>query len=194
MLQHDAIIIGLAGRAGAGKDTAGYHLVDAHRFHAVAFADLINDLADVLITCWDVDYAVLHERSMKEQPIYAMPGAPSPRRLKQDLGDIGRAWHPDFWVQALARSVGLHDLPRSSPVHDRIVITDVRYPNEAAWVVGLGGVVLRVVRPGAAPVRDHSSEQHVDSLAVSLEISNDGGIEHLTAELELALARLGVRL
>jgi len=194
MLQHDAIIIGLAGRAGAGKDTAAEHLVANHAFYAVAFADLINDMANVLLECWDVDYAALHERALKEQPIYAMPGAPSPRRIKQELGDIGRAWHPDFWVRSLARRVGLHDLPRSSPVHDRIVITDVRYPNEAAWVAGMGGKVLRLSRPGAEPVREHSSEQHVDTLPVCLEIVNDGGKDQLATGLELALLSLGVRL
>lgn len=193
-LQHHFILVGLTGRAGAGKDTAAAHLEAAHRFHAVAFADVINDLAQVLLECWDVDYAALHERALKEQPIYCMPGAPSPRQIKQDMGDLGRRWHADFWVRAAARRLGLDDLPRSAPVHDRIVVTDVRYPNEAAWLAGLGGVLLRLRRPSAPAVRAHSSEQHIDALPACMEIINDNGLNNLHTDLELALRRLGVRL
>lgn len=195
MTHPDPILIGLAGRAGAGKDTAAHHLVQHHGFVQAAFASVINDMAAVLLEAFGGDYAALHERHLKEQPLHRMPGRPSARQIKQQLGDIGRAWAPDFWVQALAQQLGMDALPVSSPVHDRIVISDVRFPNEAAWIARHGGLLLRLRRPQAEPVRAHGSEDHVDGLDAVLEIVNDTNSPALLGlDLELALSRLGVRL
>lgn len=195
MMHRDPLIIGLAGRAGSGKDTAAQYLCSVHRFEAVAFADLINDIAAQLLDPFDVDHAVLHERALKEQPIHALPGSPSARQIKQQIGDLGRSWHPEFWITATAHRLGMHDMPRSSPVHDRIVISDVRLPDEAAWVAGRGGVVLRLVRPQALPVRGHNSESEVDTLPVNWEILNASqDPSDLYSEIEHALRRLEIDL
>ena len=194
-MKTDPIIIGLAGRAGSGKDTAAAYLCNEHGFVQAAFADVLNDLGAVLLEAFGEDHAALHERARKELPLRRIPGHPSARQIKQELGDWGRAKDADFWVDALAQRLGLDDLPNSSPVHDRIVVSDVRFPNEAAWVGRMGGIVLRLLRPQAKPVRAHDSEAHVDTLHVAMDIMNDGyGVGGLHSDLEMALRVLGVRL
>lgn len=195
MSNPDPILIGLAGRAGAGKDTAAHYLTQCHGFVQAAFADVINDMAAVLLEAFGEDYAALHERHLKEQPLRRIPGLPSARQIKQQLGDFGRSWASDFWVRALAQQLGMDKMPESSPVHDRIVISDVRFPNEAAWIASHGGLLLRLRRPQAEPVSAHGSEDHVDGLPVCMEIVNDThSAEMLGLDLELALSRLGVKL
>ena len=66
-------------------------------------SEISDDQAAVLLEAFDVDYAVLHERALKERPLPAIPSAPSAREIKQRLGDCMRQMHPDFWVEALAR-------------------------------------------------------------------------------------------
>lgn len=189
----DPAVIGITGLAGTGKDTAAQYLRSAYGFEPLAFADPINDMLAVLLDCYGVDYAVLHERHLKEQPMQQIPGNPSPRQLKQVLGDALRAIDPSIWVQALAHRAGVHDWPFGAAVHDRIVITDVRYHNEAALVQRLGGVLLRMHRQQAAPVRAHSSEQHAHQLPAHVEIVNNGHTTHgLHDTLDAIMATAGL--
>lgn len=174
----DPAVIGLCGLAGSGKDTAAAYLVSVHRFEPLAFADPINDMLAVLLDGFGIDHAVLHERGLKEQPLVGLPGHPSPRELKQRLGDCLRAIHPDIFVHSLAHRAGVNDLPRSSPVHDRLVVSDVRYPNEAAFVARLGGALIHLHRDSAAPVRSHSSEAHAATLAATVSLVNNGITPH----------------
>lgn len=189
------ILIGLTGRAGAGKDTAAHYLTQCHGFVQAAFASVINDMAEVLLEAFGEDYAALHERHLKEQPLHRIPGLPTARQIKQQLGDLGRSWASDFWCRALAQQLGMDGPPATSPVHDRIVISDVRYPNEADWIASHGGLLLRLRRPQAEPVRKHGSEDYIDGLPACLEIVNDTNRpEVLGLDVELALSRLGVKL
>jgi len=171
-LKRDPLVIGLTGRAGAGKDTAADHLCRHYGFVRCSFAAALKDMAAQLLEEAGHDYAYLHEPGLKEQPIPSLHGI-SARKLMQTMGDWGRALHPDLWVTLMAGRLGMHP-PQLAPVHDRIVITDVRFPTEAAWVRDQGGLLVRLVREHAAPVRPHISEQHADTLPAHLDLPNDG--------------------
>ena len=107
----------------------------------------------------------------------------------QSLGDWGRSMHHDYWVQCLALAAGVPN----APVHDRILISDVRYPNEAAWLLEHGGVLIRLVRDTAEPVRSHSSEQHWADLPADITLVNNGPtLEGLHGLLRGAMADLGL--
>lgn len=174
--QADPVLIGLIGRAGSGKTAAAYHLMTRHGFIAVAFADVLkNDVIEPMLTALGIDYAHLHEPTLKNTPL---PGYEreqlTARKMMQEFGDAGRRCAPDWWVDQLAASVGLTAEHAHTPIHDRIVVSDVRYPNEAAWVLRHGGVLVRLTREDAEPVREHSSEQHADTLTAHVDIANNG--------------------
>lgn len=172
-LQRDPLIIGLTGRAGSGKDSAAAYLCLRYGFVQTSFAEALKDTAAHLLDAAGVDYAHLFEHALKEQPIAELHGA-SGRQILQTLGDWGRALHPDWWITILARRLGLDGGTASAPVHARIVISDVRLPNEAAWLAARGGVLMRLHREQAGAVRAHSTEQHVDSLPAGIELENHG--------------------
>lgn len=169
----DPLVIGLTGLAGTGKSTAAAYLVEHYGFHAMAFADALKSMLELHLVERSINYAWLHEPKLKELPI---PGLNvSARQLMQTLGDWGRALHPDWWVLALADTAGLNSEPSQwAPVHDRLLITDVRYPNEAAWLRYVRGRLIRLHREDAAPARAHDSEQYVMHLQVDLELANHG--------------------
>lgn len=191
-LRHDATILGLTGRAGAGKDTVAEYLCSVHGFERYAFAEPIRDMATALLVAAGIDYAHLFERGLKEQPIAGLgpDAAISGRQILQSLGDWGRAQHPDFWVRIAARALGLHDLPNSSPVHHRIVVTDVRYPNEAAWIVALGGRIVRVLRDAAPAIRSHDSESHTATLLAWHELDNGASKDWLYGQIDTLVQAL----
>ena len=175
------LLIGLTGLAGTGKDTAADRLCSAHGFERYALADPIRDMLMAMLVGAGIDYSYLFDRDLKERgvPHIGISG----RRLMQTLGtEWGRALDPDLWVRLAAITLGLHGAS-PAPVHDRIVITDVRFPNEAAWIESLGGRVVRVTRPAPA-VAAHASEQHTTQLPCTLAIDNTGTLADLHEQVD----------
>lgn len=174
----DPALVALCGRAGSGKSEAADYLAAEYGFEPVAFADALKDMLASHLTDLGLDYACLHEPGLKDKPIAGWPLLPrdgepvTPRRLMQTLGDWGRSIDADYWVACLARRSGL--CWGSSPVHDRILVTDVRYWNEAHWVSLHGGVLLRLERESATRVRLHSSEEEIHLLQADASIANHG--------------------
>ena len=140
--------IGLIGLAGSGKDTAAEALL-GRNFHRVAFADRVKNLA--FDFGWD---GFKDERG---------------RKLLQDLGMAGRAYNPSIWIDYVdEETVGFGN-------H---VFTDVRFQNEADYIRKLGGIIVRIVRPGII-AQNHESELKQREIAADIEIVNDGTIEDL---------------
>ena len=102
---------------------------------------------------------------------------PEVRGLMQRLGVAVRQFDEGFWVNAAFNNVD----PSS-----RIVVTDVRFPNEVGAILAKGGIVYRVVRPGLESIDSHISETALDHLDLPV-ILNDGSVEDLYAKVrELA--------
>lgn len=171
-------IIGLTGLAGTGKDTVRRMLEEDHGFDGLAFADPIRQMIGELLSSNGFDSSWMTERELKEQPI---PGlGVSYRELAQRLGDWGRAMDTDFWVKIAANFVG--ELQHRGDAH--IVISDVRFVNEAKWIREAGGEIWRIERPGAAPVRDHESERQVAAIQASRVVDNSGTVEDLWCKVQ----------
>ena len=175
------MIIGLCGAAGAGKDTVAMRLVESHGFTKLAFADPIYDAVSA-ITGVSVDQ--LKDRSRKENCLGWI--SCSPRRLLQSLGtEWGRDMiHPEIWIMSLMNRIdGTRD----------VVITDVRFNNEAEAILARGGEVWRVEGRASrldAESSGHSSEAGVADKYVSARISNAGAISDLWASVDDAYERL----
>lgn len=168
------VLIGLTGKAGAGKDAAADRLCAEFGFVRAAFAAPIKAMGEALLEYAGLDHAWMYERRLKERTIPELMA--SPRHMLQTLGtEWGRqCMGAGFWVRLLEQHLGLGvDL---SPVHDRIVVTDVRFANEAAWVRAHGGTVVRIVRDQAAAVRAHASEAQMDSIEPDTTIFNGGAM------------------
>ena len=158
------MIIGLAGKAMSGKDTVADCLVDNFGFIKLAFAD---GIADMLRTGFDVPGR--YQLQEKETPI---PGiGHSWRRLMQTLGtEWGRSLDPYIWVKRMEQVI-----LRFADHQDQIVISDVRFQNEADWI-RQQGTLWHISRPGFNNnTPDHSSEAGIEMQPGEPLIINDGG-------------------
>lgn len=102
----------------------------------------------------------------------------TPRHAMITLGtEWGRCiMGENFWVNITARKI--------KTIPGNVKITDVRFPNEAAKVKELGGMLLRVERPGTeASSGSHESEALIASLDVDGVITNDGTLEDLSEKV-----------
>lgn len=177
------LLIGLTGYAGTGKDTVREILEHRHDLDGLAFADPIRDMLTALLESCGVKTDWMTERDLKEQPIPEI-GA-SYRQMAQQLGtEWGRSIHPDFWLRIAAAKIAMYQKYECPGV----VISDVRFPNEAAWIKAHGGVIWRILRPGIDPVRAHASEALIKDLPWDYTIDNRGSIDDLIHATEGAMA------
>ncbi|MFC8244161.1 nucleoside/nucleotide kinase family protein [Streptomyces chartreusis] len=122
--------IGITGRARAGKDTAGKFFVDGHGYRRIGFADALKDVALELDPIVDAGESLWLSYVVAEHGWeVAKDRHPEVRRILQELGAGMRAVDEEVWLRAaLAKAVEANDA--GVPV----VITDVRYRNEASPV------------------------------------------------------------
>jgi hypothetical protein len=86
----------------------------------------------------------------------------------------------DYWVAKMD-----YELRRIEDASPLVVITDVRFKNEAELVRSHGGLLWRVERPQSSRVDVHQSETEADDIAADRVIDNSGSLE----ELEQIVAR-----
>ena len=169
-----APLIGIAGRARSGKDTVANFIVAAIGGYRYSFADPIR----AMLTPLGVDMSDPYWQARKEDIIPAL--GVSPRRMMQTLGtEWGRQLiTPDLWL-VLAHQRLLHNGPG-------MVIPDVRFENEAAWVRKHGGRIIHVFRPDTKAVEAHASEAGIEMQDADVRLFNSGTLE----ELQLSVREL----
>ena len=89
----------------------------------------------------------------------------------------------NFWVDLWAAGTKAC-LARSQ----RVVVDDMRFPNEMTMVQALGGWTWKVERLGPpAPTNGHASEGALDNLLFDTELVNAGTLHDLEDTVEAAL-------
>lgn len=159
-------IIALAGRKGAGKDTAGAAYVRSG-YVLLKFADPLKEMLRTLFRLQGADEALIErmiEGDLKEEPTIYLNGK-TPRWAMQSIGtEWGRNCISEtLWVDIFLRRAALHP---------NVVVTDCRFPNEVDAVQGAGGRVIRIERTGLSKDNSHPSETLIDELVVDAEIVN----------------------
>jgi len=137
-------VIGLTGYAGAGKDYVCDLLVEDYDAVRVAFADGVRlEIEDVLSP------GTFSSHDHKLPAVWAKPYSPEVRKLLQWWGtEYRRAENEDYWVDK-----GVGRIQRAGARFNLIVVTDVRFVNEAKAIQGLGGIVLEVAADQAIRAR-----------------------------------------
>lgn len=166
------MLIGLAGFARSGKDTAAKCLID-QGWTRVGLADAIKEAALVLNPILRTGWAGNEYRLadiVKERGWEGAKLEPEVRRLLQVMGtEVGRdMFGQTFWL----------DLAKKKFKVDT-VISDVRFDNEFDFVKENGGIIIKVVRPWVVGMGNHSSEIGFEDDEVDYVIHNDGTVEEL---------------
>lgn len=159
-------LIGLTGKARSGKDTVAGFLPGCR----ISFA---APLKRGLKTMLRLDEEHVNG-SLKEVELDWL--GKSPRQLLQTLGtDWGRNLvHQDLWLLLAKR-----DIESMLALNIDVIVTDVRFDNEAELIRSLGGQVWHIVRPDAQAVNAHASEAGVTWRIDDISIYNNGTLEEL---------------
>jgi hypothetical protein len=171
------MIIGLSGYARSGKDTVANILVEKHGYKRIAFADPIRKLLyemDPLVPQVYKD-SIINYRLQDLVDSYGWDKVkvdyPEVRRLLQELGVGARKLFGDtFWINEALFDVA---------PQDKVVVSDVRFENEAKWIQDFKGQIWRIKRVGNVAVNEHVSESQLDGYPVDQIFVNNGTIEDL---------------
>ncbi len=109
-------------------------------------------------------------------PVWGM----TPRQMLQKIGTdaLRNVVHSDIWTIPMKRKIKEH----INTGNRLVVITDVRFPNEAQMIKDMGGTVIRVHRdfPDEISNAKHSSELEMENYKNwDYVINNNGTLEEL---------------
>lgn len=168
-------LIGLTGKKRAGKDTCANYIHSRWPCASLAFADPIRA---ALVAMFEVNPILFTHQDFKEHPQLALLGQ-TPRHLMQTLGtEWGRDCVSDtLWIELLG--LKLSRLAVEGDV-ELVVVTDVRFPNEADLIRQHGGEIWKIERmigegsSGEDPHRSEAEDIHADHL-----LTNPGHLDGL---------------
>jgi len=165
-------LVGITGIARAGKDTLADCLASKPYDKKVSLAEPIKlGIATML----DIPLVWTNTDGVKDSTV---PGFNfTLRKAMQTLGtEWGRALDENVWVDIAHKKLKAHrEWMLTLDVDDSVVvIPDIRFNNEAEWIRGEGGVVVKVDRAVNKPVQQHSSEVGVSNRYIDLIIQNNG--------------------
>ena len=162
-------LIGFAGVAGSGKTTLAQHLEKRWGYNRTSFAAPLKEalqglfmLSKEQLTDFDAKEAI--------DPRWGY----SPRTLMQTFGTnfIREMIDEDFWVKRMGYLI------EEQHQYSKIVIDDVRFPNEANLIRVAGGKIIHVIRddnPYQTSNPNHASEQILDILTGDFTVTNNEG-------------------
>ena len=163
------IIIGISGKKGSGKDTFALLLEDLFREQEIevitkAFADKLKQCCAIISGQFEW---ILYNQNIKDKKAGLLNM--TNRELMQKFGDLTRQLDPDIWIK-----LTLESEYKIAP--DVLIITDVRFKNEAKAIKDKGGILIRM-ESDRSKEDTHKSETDLDYYNnFDLVINNNIGV------------------
>lgn len=169
------MILGLCARKQNGKDTMADYLCQKYKFIKLTFATPLKEACKLLF-----GFTEEQINGDKKEVIDTRWGV-SPRTVLQFIGtDLFRKQmktiipgiEDNFWVICLKNNI--EQILKNYP-NARIVISDVRFPNEAKIIQQLKGQTVKIIRSSINNTSDqHASEKMTDNIKCDFIIENNG--------------------
>lgn len=181
------VLIGLCGIKGSGKSTVATYLSDFYGFNEYTFASPIREIVKTmfLISEWQLSEPELKEKCIDDYfnvtPRKAMQFVGT-ELVREHIGELLPHIGSDFWIEHLFRR-----MLKNGDVDSNVVISDVRFQNEADKIRSLGGVIVKIIRPSIYSLDSHSSENG--------DIAPDYVVDNVTdfrSEVSKLMEKLGV--
>lgn len=171
-------LIGFNGIAGSGKDTSAMILKqylenNGEKVEVIAFAEPLKEALRVLFGFSD------YQLYTNKEDVDDRWGK-SPREILQWMGtDVLRNNIADDFFVRRAR----HRILESSA--DYVIVTDVRFDNEAELVKSMGGEVINITRTNYETTihKDHVTEMGISKELIDVYVNNNGSIEELRSNI-----------
>ena len=171
------LIIGIAGPAESGKNLFADLLSAAILEESVTCDPLLVSFASPIKQMLAAGLG-LQDKDPRAEEIYGK----TYRELAQTLGT-------DWGRRMVGESIWVHSFIESYKNHKGIlIVTDVRFANEARFIRSQGGAIIHMRRPNHEKIKE---AQHISEAGISMVfdmrdclVTNDSDIDHLKKEAE----------
>jgi hypothetical protein len=191
------MIIGLSGYAKSGKDTVAEMIQEIHpdKWEVKKFSGKLKLIASILTGIpadkfedQEFKSSILGEEWWKNYGDFYHQT--TVRDFLQILGTdaIRNGLHTNAWVNALMADYKPRKMSEYNP--SNWIITDCRFPNEAEAIKDRGGIIVRIDRPGIAPVNAHPSETALDNWDFDYKIANASDLISLKQSVQILLNKI----
>jgi hypothetical protein len=172
------VLIGLVGKKQVGKDTVAMYLKKRYQFINHAFADPLKEACQVLFM---LNESQLNDNRLKERTDPRWDK--TPRQMMQLVGtDLFRNHvDKDFWIKHMEFWIEMH--PEES-----IIISDVRFQNEADLIKERGGYLWKIDRTTA--FSDHHESENQQIKGIDFNIYNETSLDDLYQEIDRLMSIL----
>lgn len=167
------MIIGLTGYIGSGKTTVADYIQFKYQFPQYSFATPIKEIAAIFGFTEDQLNGTQEDKLAINQHWNI-----SAREFLQKFGtEVCREYLPtvipemsDIWIKLFKIR---------AQQEKNILVSDVRFPDEAKAIHELGGVIIRITRLDHQINKSHKSEAFIDQIPVDYEIYNYSSLTYL---------------
>jgi len=165
-------IIGLSGYARSGKTTIAQLMVKNHGFECIAFADAMRNMLYATNPIIVLFYEEKFREVTRLQQLVDTLGWDQAKVEYAEIRELLQRFGTEGGRKFLGEEIWVETLFKNAKT-DRIVIPDVRFPNEAKAIRDRSGSIIQVARTGLGPVNGHQSETLLEN-DWDYSITNDG--------------------
>ena len=183
------VLVGLMATKGSGKSTAANHMVKNYDFIEASMAEPLKKACQELFLF--TDEQVFGTQQQKETPDLRWFGC-TPRSALQYVGTDLLRENMEKIMPGLQKNIFTHrfklwyeqELAKNPNL--RVVVSDIRFQNEADFIHSLGGVVVKINRPSETTSDVHSSEVELQNIkSYDLLIENKSTLEDFHDQLDI---------
>lgn len=177
-------LIGLMGTKSSGKTTSAAYLTQKYQFVERSFADCLKSVCKELFL---LEPEQLYDNIQKESPDPRWFNC-TPRKMLQFIGTDLLRNNLDQIMPGLGKNIFVHhfklwyqkELSKNPKLH--VVVSDVRFQNEADFIKSLGGTIIKITRFRSDD--SHASETEMANIDnYDYSIDNTGSLEDLQIRL-----------
>lgn len=163
-------ILALGHTSRVGKDTAARAIVEAIQgAERVAFATKLKAVAAQLFGRYGLKGEDHYERNPEDRTVKLPRVGKTPVELWIETGNKLREVYPDLWIDLALDQAFLNPVKL-------LVVSDLRFPNEAKAIKDRGGWCVKVNRPHGEVI-NASDDLFPDDFAWDAELNNLAGLD-----------------
>ena len=176
-------IVAFGYKKGVGKDTCGKFLQTFLKLEApdlkikqISFAAKLKDISYQLYSWVGLKRGIYYESHRDKKEVVLPQLGLSPRQIWIEVGNKMREVYPNTWIDYALHGVKANIL----------VITDLRFCNEAHAILKADGTIIKIIRDGI-PQGTDPAEVDLDILPDghwNYIIENDGTLHDLNTKIE----------
>jgi len=175
-------IIAFAFKKGSGKSTAGKFLSTYLKINAnhlkvkqISFAAKLKDVCHQLYKWAGLQSAIYYESHRNKKEVVLPKVGLSPRDIWIQVGNKMREVYENTWIDFALQGVSA----------DILIISDLRFPNEASAIIEHGGLLVKISRDGLPQGTDPAEVDLDDWENWDYVIANNFSLQMLNTAVEV---------